>query len=133
MYLITDRIFRSRAGPDLVFLRIEIRLSPFICDVVNHVCSRFATLRTDRPLSSSACARDPRVWAEAYYRELETCSGLPDTRCIYICTVYLFLLQIRIFSLSQYKRFPKIHRDTKVILTRDKCVATFDIYNTKIQ
>lgn len=52
---------------------------------------------------------------------------------VYICTVYLFRLQIRIFSLSQYKRFPKIHRDTKVILTRDKCFATFDIYNTKIQ
>lgn len=117
MYLITNQISRSQVGPDLVFPRIEIRLSPFICDVVDHVCSRrFATLRTDRPLSPSVCARDPMFWTEAYYLELETCSVylIP---VVYMYTVYLLLLQIRIFSLSQYKRFPKIHRDTKVILT----------------
>lgn len=104
MYLITDRIFRSRAGPDLVFLRIEIRLSPFICDVVNHVCSRrFATLRTDRPSSLSACARDPRFWAEAYYRELETCAGLPDTRCIYMYRLSISVTDKNIFSVTIQK------------------------------
>lgn len=104
MYLITNQISRSRVGPDLVFPRIEIRLSPFICDVVNHVCSRrFATLRTDRPLSPSVCARDPMFWTEAYYLELETCSVylIP---VVYMYTVYLLLLPDKnIFSVTIQK------------------------------
>lgn len=104
MYLITNQISRSQVGPDLVFPRIEIRLSPFICDVVDHVCSRrFATLRTDRPLSPSVCARDPMFWTEAYYLELETCSVylIP---VVYMYTVYLLLLPDKnIFSVTIQK------------------------------